>query len=262
MTDLLNVFDQYNRRARLFPSLLALLPPLLLLVTWFPALLTDISGKSFLVLFASMGGLYLLSTLSRTAGKKAEKRLLNKWGGWPTTLWLRHRDSHLNELTKRRYHDYLKRNVPDIVLPTMDEEMANPVYADQVYASAVEWLKEKRRGKDYQMVLDENIEYGFRRNMRGLKWFAVVMSLSVSTATIGFVSPRFIGGGDSQLVDGMVQKFFAAISSLPFSVSVALTVNVLASMVWLFYVRDAWVREAGDHYARALLATCEQREQA
>lgn len=257
MTDILNLFDQYNRRARLFPALLALLPPLLMLVTWFPALLTDISGKSFLVLFASMGGLYLLASLSRSAGRKAEKRLLEDWGGWPTTQWLRHRDSHLNATTKARYHDFLRRNVPGIELPTVDDENANPAHADSIYASAIEWLKEKRRGDEYRMVLNENIEYGFRRNMRGLRWFAVGASLAVSIATLGAAISRLSAVKASLFGMPLGEQLGYIFGALPFSVAVALTVNLAALLFWLFLVRDSWVREAGDHYARALLATCE-----
>lgn len=32
---------------------------------------------------------------------------------------------------------------------------------------------------------------------------------------------------------------------------------VIALLAWLAFVTDAWVRQAGDQYARALLAVCD-----
>lgn len=257
MTEILKLFDQYNRQARLYPALLALFPPLLLVGAWFPALLNDISGKSFLVLLGSMGGFYLLASLSRSAGKKTEKRLLKKWGGWPTTEWLRHRNSRLNATTKARYHDFLRRSVPGIEFPTVDDERANPTHADYIYASAIEWLKEKRRGDEYRLVHNEKIEYGFRRNMRGLRWFAIGTILVVSISLLGFALFRVGAVKASLSSKPLSEKLSYVFSALPFSVTVALTVNIVVLLIWLFYVRDAWVREAGNYYARALLATCE-----
>lgn len=253
MIEGLKLFDQYNRRARLYPALLVLFPTALMVACWFPNVITDVNGKSFILLFGSMGGLYLLASLSRVAGRKAEKRLLNKWGGWPTTILLRHRDSHLVAATKKRYHDFLKQNVPGIVFPTTEEEDENPAYADEIYVSAIEWLKEKRRGKDHYLVLEENIEYGFRRNMLGLKWIAVVLCFAAILISVGVAFP------DEQSLDlkQLIDQLLLVPSSLSVAVVAALIVNLVALFFWSFYVTDEWVREAGDQYARALLATCE-----
>jgi hypothetical protein len=98
-----------------------------------------------------------------------EKRLLAEWNGWPTTIWLRHRDDNLPQLVRARYHAFFARNVPLYVTPTKQQEAADPKAADAIYASAVKWLQERCRGKAFPLVEKENAEYGFRRNLRGLK---------------------------------------------------------------------------------------------
>jgi len=36
MIDLGSLFDSYNRQARLYPALIALLPPLITVLAWYP----------------------------------------------------------------------------------------------------------------------------------------------------------------------------------------------------------------------------------
>lgn len=253
MIELTKLFDQYNRRARLYPALLVLFPPILLAVCWFPGLVIDADVKLLFLLFSSMGGLYLLASMSRVAGKKVEKRLLEAWGGWPSTIWLRHRDGHLVKATRQRCHDYLGQNIPGINMPTAEEERADPSSADEVYLSAIGWLKERRRGPEFSLVLEENIEYGFRRNTLGLRWPAfaiccVVTFLAAIAVVLG------VEGFDSGIA---IEGILRILGGVSVPVGMAMLVNLLAALFWLFYVTDSWVREAGDQYARALLATCQ-----
>jgi hypothetical protein len=249
MTDAFGLFDDYNRQARLYPALLALLPPLIALLAWFPDLVTTNIGTTLVTIAGSCGVLFGLTVFSRSCGKRAEKLLLHAWGGWPTTLWLRHADNHLPAPTKQRYHKALTRRVPDLRLPTAAEERENPQAADESYRSATEWLKEYARGKDFPLVLKENIEYGFRRNMRGIRPFAVgavVIGLIASLSAIAYrLSPL------------SVSSLSSIAERVPVTVIGATLLLVLALVVWLAFVSDAWVRQAGDQYARALLAACD-----
>ena len=249
MTNALGLFDDYNRQARLYPSLLALLPLLIALLAWFPDLLTTNLGSTLVTIVGSCGLLFGLSVFSRSCGKRAEVRLLKAWGGWPTTLWLRYSDEHLPVPTKERYHKALARRVPESRLPSEAEEAANPAAADESYRSAVEWLKEYSRGKDFPLVLKENIEYGFRRNMCGLRPFAIAtltLSLAVSTGAIAY---RFFPLSWS--------SFWSIAEHIPIAVIGATLLVVIALAGWLALVSDAWVRQAADQYARALLAVCD-----
>ncbi len=111
-----NLFDAYSRQARLFPGLLSIFPPLVTVLAWFPQLLLSNLGTTLLTLVTSCGLLYALGSLARTMGKSVEAQLLAEWGGWPTTIFLRHAGP-LDPSTLGRYHGFLARNVPGIKFP-------------------------------------------------------------------------------------------------------------------------------------------------
>src|SRR6266481_2205663 len=155
------LFDAYSRQARLYPALLVVLPPLLMTISMAPAILNF--GEIIVAILVACGLLYFLSDFARTRGKRLEKVLLQEWGGWPSTAWLRHSDDHLTADVKRSYHEFLSRQASIGLLPTPEEELANPKAADERYARSVMWLKEQCRGKDFSLVEKENANYGFRR---------------------------------------------------------------------------------------------------
>jgi hypothetical protein len=248
MTSGLALFDPYNRQARLYPALVALLPPLVAVLAWFPTLLTSNIGSTLATLAGSCGLLYALSVFSRSCGKRTEARLLRDWGGWPTTQWLRHSDPHLPAFTKQRYHQALARAIP-LAMPTLAQEQSSPGAADETYQSAVEWLKERARGPQFPLVLKENIEYGFRRNMRGIRPFAIA---ATAIALIGSLS------GIAYLTAHSALPWPTAIEENVAATVVGATALLLVALLaWILFVKDGWVRQAGDQYARALLATCE-----
>lgn len=250
--------DKYSRQARLYPALIVLTPTLLLVVALFPELLTNEIGKILLTILFSVGTLYFLSSISRTSGKRTEQRLLDTWGGWPTTIWLRHRDVNLAQHTKIRYHEYFRKNVPEINIPTAEEEEENPVIADQAYLSAIDWLKEHRRGEQYSLILEENIQYGFRRNMRGMKLLAILLSIACMLFVTGMSTYEYYVASISlDAVKTYKDMVDLIIKLMALPVGLAVVLNILALFFWLFYVCDRWVREAADQYARALLTTCE-----
>ena len=252
-------FDLYILQARLYPALLVLLPALLTVIAWFPGLLTSNLGATLVTLAAACGLLYLLSVLARTAGTRLEGQLLKEWGGWPTTLWLRHADNYLDAHTKVRYHRYLAKNVPGLSLPTAEDERSDPEAADAAYASAVNWLKEQRRDtKKYPLLFKENIEYGFRRNLLGAKPVGMSLSASALVGTVigwwhQFASPH------EPLTFDATAAVVAGLATAPnVAVIGASLISVIAIAVWMTRCNRRWVREAGDQYARALLATCDE----
>lgn len=256
MIDLSKLFDSYSRQARLFPGLLTLFPIILTAIAWFPRLVTSSWGATLVTLGTSCGLLYGLSVLSRSRGKKVEKRLLAEWGGWPTTIWLRHRDDNLPPLVRARYHAFFARNVPLYVTPTEQQEAADPKAADAIYASAVKWLQERCRGKAFPLVEKENAEYGFRRNLRGLKPIgltACFAALLISAVAILWQYEPLLPAFASL----SAKPILAALSAVKPAALGAICVDIVAIVGWLAIVRDGWVRSAGDQYARALLACCD-----
>jgi hypothetical protein len=117
------LLDPYSRQARLYPALIVILPVALLIVVWFPALW---STWGALVSLASCFGLVLLlSQIARDRGKRREAELYSAWGGKPPVALLRHPDRRIDDHTKARYRAFLKDQLPQLVLPTGQEERAN-----------------------------------------------------------------------------------------------------------------------------------------
>ena len=250
------LFDAYGRQARLYPSLLTIFVAVLAVLAWVPNSALTGLGTIVVTVAGSCGLLYALSSFARTRGKQTEKRLLKEWGGWPTTIALRH-SGPLDAHTRDRYHKFLGSHVPDLKFPTAEEEQSNPAAADVVYASAVKWLKEQARGKDFPMVERENAQYGFRRNLRGLKSSGItvcILTFVVTIVAIHFTHP--------EILESILAKDLTPIILSVTGVRRAALGSAVASFVgifaWWLVVADAWVREAGDQYAEALLAVCDR----
>lgn len=252
MTNLGNLFDSYGRKARLYPALLTALPAVLTAFAWVPDMLVGERAAALLSFAASCGLLYLLASMSRVAGRREERRLLIQWNGWPTTQLLRHSDSTLSPKTRERYLQFLSSGCPNFVAPNLNEELANPRDTDRIYASAIDWLKEQRRSTDYRLLHHENADYGFRRNMRGLKLSALLLCMGSFALSLG---PSLASALERRLP---VREFWASfLDSTSLACFGAALFSLSAAIVWIFVVRDDWVRDAADQYAKTLLATCD-----
>jgi hypothetical protein len=235
-----DLFDRYSLNARLRPTLLALFPAFVTAASPFPATYNTASA-TVTSLAVSCGVLLLLASGTRYLGRKKERRLFESWGGKPTTAWLRHRDIHLDPLTKARYHTFLSAHVAGLTLPTPDEERAKPELADNCYESAVKWLLEHTRdSKRFPLVLTENINYGFARNLLAIRPVALAIAVLCLATTLLNVS--------------LCQQAAALTDS---GNVVALGVSLVAFMLWIALVSERWVKDAAFAYARALLASCD-----
>ena len=249
-----SLFDYYGRRARLYPSLLTGLPLVATIVAWFPALADVKTSGAIVGVGAAAGLFYWLASLTRSAGKGVQKRLLSAWGGWPTTVMLRHRSSSLSGPTRDRYHSYLSCSVQGLTLPTPEEEEQDPTAADEAYVSAVAWLKEQRRGPEHNLILKENAEYGFRRNLLALKPWGIGLCL------VSLISWTAAMLASAPAIPASLSSLQEPLGNLTVAQWGALAFVVLALAGWIAVVRDKWVREAGNDYARALLASCDAPE--
>lgn len=130
------ITDSYDRKARVYPSLLLVAPAVGTLVAFLSSQLSAL--QSLGVAIVGCGGTFLLSQLARDAGKKGEPKLFEQWGGMPSVAIFRHRDGRLDPITKARYQKRLATLARGTKAPTVDEEQADPAAADQVYSA---WSK-------------------------------------------------------------------------------------------------------------------------
>ena len=171
------VMDRYDRRARLRPALFCGLPlvaSLVLLIPEFGVMWGSLGG-----VLVYCGGSILLIQIGRDLGKALEVRLYRSWGGKPSMAMLRHRDTRLEKPNKDRYRSFLCRSIPELNLASPQDEDENPEEADAKYESANRWLLERTRDQArFALLSAENMNYGFRRNLLGLKPIALGLTQS------------------------------------------------------------------------------------
>jgi hypothetical protein len=241
------LFDPYNREARLAPAALMLSPILLSVFVVYPETLFSEFPKNALVMLVLLALAYLIAGFARSAGKRVEEQLHRQWGGMPTTAMLRHRDPAIDTVTKARYHRRLAEICDEIEWPSIEDENANPVAADARYWSAISALRARRRGDEHSNVLRENTQYGFRRNMYGLRVAAISIALIAALYAVASIAEQTIH-------EKSFAAMFAKVASEP-RYSVLLFANSAIAIAWAIVVRQSWVYQAASDYARALLNT-------
>lgn len=233
-------FDTYSFRARALPVYLTLAPVVLLLAAAVPEGLQWPIGGAAAVVFAPIS--FFLGQIGADFGKRLEKSLWTKWGGPPTTRFLRHGNQEFNEVTRGRVHAKLRQIA--LYVPTREEQEQDQCAADTHYQSCTEDLIRRARdtGK-FPLVFKGLTEYGFRRNLLGLKNFGV--SLTV-VALAGSAWSTYIA--------------WIATNELPAVSLVAGLIGTGLFLAWLFWVTESTVRLSADRYARFLLEAALEQE--
>jgi hypothetical protein len=226
--------DGYERKARLYPALLLFMP---LAVVVACGLGTSVSrAEAVCGLVVSCGGLLLLAQIARDAGKRKERRLFQRWGGIPSVRIFRHVDARMDAITKARCHKTMSNLVKEAKAPSADEEAADPIGADGVYTAWSTYIRVNTRDtRKYALLFQENINYGYRRNVWGLKPTGIVVtSLSLASAvTWLYVTYRSTGQISVELV-------------------LASVITLAVLLLWLFHFTADWVRVPADAYAERL----------
>lgn len=228
--------DEYAVKARVFPAFLALFP-LGICVGQFMGF-----GSVIITACSTFGGTALLSFVlaqwSRDAGKLKEESLYQRWGGKPTTAYLRHSNQAVNAAIKMRRRQRLERLVPDLILPSVRAEVENPVEADERYDAATKVLIQRTRDKQrYSVLFHELIDYGFRRNTWGLKATAsaiLVILMAVDTLLVGF-------------------GYHVAYNLT------AMAINAVCLLLWVLTVTPEWVHRAANAYAERLFDALDEK---
>lgn len=231
--------DAYVWRARFQPALLVILPGALAGIAWFTGADTWPQALGSILVFAGVPT--LLAELGRDRGKRMEVDLFRAWGGKPTTCALRWRSAE-NPVILERRHRKLQELLPDVQLPTLEEEVEDPDRADQVYEACAAFLRERTRDRSqFRLIFAENCSYGFRRNLWGMKPIGVVVScVGLLTSVLGAVLAKAQG---SEVV---YVHLIAALGGLGMLIA------------WAFLITPSWVRTPAESYAARLLGACDQ----
>ena len=233
-------FDTYSFRARVLPVYLTLAPVVLLLAAVVPEGLKLPIGGAVALVFAPIS--FFLGQVGADFGKRLEKSLWTKWGGPPTTRFLRYGNHEFNEVTRGRVHAKLREL--GLHVPTREEQEQDPCGADTYYESCTEELIRRTRDAGrFPLVFKGLTEYGFRRNLLGLKVFGV--SLTV-VGVAGSAWSTYTG--------------WTATNELP---AVSLVVGLITAgllLAWLAWITEHTVKLSADRYTRFILeAALEQQ---
>lgn len=225
--------DQYDRKARLQPAILIVAPAILFALVWIPQVRT-LGGVAILGVI-SLAAVTLLLSWVRFRGRRVERRMVGR-DDFPSTRILRHRDTTLDPATKERIHVCLRAKALNV--PTARQEKAGADKADAAYRSCVAWLLEQTR--DDRLLQLENMEYGFRRNMRGIRW------------------PAFTIAALALLLDLVTLAGRPGLTAEQMALGLLLAALLMAGCaLWLLVVNDQFVEDASLTYARRLIAAAE-----
>ena len=232
--------DAYTLRARLAPAIIATAPAfalIALLISW------DALTLSNTIATLGMGVLlFALSDFARGRGKTIEPALFASLGGKPSMVMLRHSDPTFAAATKARYVGFLAGKLGEVP-PSNEDERRSPNAADAFYERCGTWLRENTRNeKKFGILFNENVTYGYRRNLFALKWPAPALNLVVvliSLATLFGFTP------------------FLELPNIKARVLVVLTVAAVHAVYIVFGINRRGLGEASRTYARQLILSCE-----
>jgi len=184
---------------------------------------------------------FFLSQVGADFGKRLEKRLWRDWGGPPTTRFLRHGNHEFNEVTRARVHDKLR--ALGLQVPTLEEQEQDDRAADNHFESCTEELIRRTRDqRAFPLVFKGLTEYGFRRNLLGLKTFGIVLT-AVSLA--GAAWSMYSSWSPDQ------PPAVAIVAGL-------ITAGLL--LAWVTWVTESTVKLAANRYARFILEAALDQE--
>ena len=144
-------------------------------------------------------------------------------------------------MTRGRVHD--KLHSLGLLVPTREEQEQDARAADKHYESCTEELIRRTRDqKKYPLVFKGLVEYGFRRNLLGLKTFGVLIALA-SLAGTGW------------------STYTSWSAATPPAVSIVtgiITAGLL--LAWMTWVTERTVKLAANRYARFILEAALDQE--
>ena len=239
MPDIVSPFDEHAFRARVIPTLVVVVIPVMGFLCWLPAFSTT---QLTLVAVLSLVLTSLFSQIGRDLGKALEPKLFEEWGGRPSVQLLRCSTKLLSKETRERYRLKLESIDRNLRIPTEFEELVDPQAADSRYDSASLFLRETTRSKSaFPVVFNENVNYGFRRNLLAMKPAGILLC---------------VAGAISSITATIVGMKGSAVDSEASSLVIAF-LNAALLTWWCLRINSQWVRVAAFAYAERLLGSCD-----
>lgn len=231
-------FDEYSKKARIKPGLIAVLPIGIAILALYP---NGVFGWAIIwSLITISGGTLLISEIGRDMGKNKENKLYEVWDGMPSIKMLRHSNNSNSEQLKIR-HNKLSRLITDINIPSAKEELQDNRKADEIYGICSTFLRNNTRDiKKFPLIFKELCSYGFRRNLWGLKPIGIV----ICALGLILIAIKIFLNIENQAI---MQPILL----------IALLIDLIMLFIWIFWVNANWVKIAADAYAERLLESAD-----
>ena len=227
--------DAYTLRARAWPLLLVASPPFVLAGATAHLRLGPAIGSAGL----GVAVVFLGSQFARDAGKKREPELWASWGGAPTLRRLTFGGS-TSKSRVQRAHDAVSKATNEH-LPTEAMEAQDSAAAKEAYDHAIFRLRELTRDRGrFALLFKENVNYGFRRNLLGLKSLGVVVAVASLVAAVVIAVFSDSGASARGTAAGVPGGW-----------------SLLALLVYWRLIDRDWVRIAAEAYADRLIGCAE-----
>ncbi|GHV59215.1 hypothetical protein FACS1894103_2150 [Campylobacterota bacterium] len=173
--------NSYYLKARLFPTILTVVPTLILYNKYIAPVYHDGLNDIFTVLptitdvILSFAIVFLLVLVNRFLSKEIFQRIyFTDELNMPTTNILLKSNTEFETTIKQKIESKIKAMF-DIDLLPVDEELQNEERARRLIVTTVSQIRNSLRGD--AMLLRHNIEYGFFRNLIGGSLLAVIVSM-------------------------------------------------------------------------------------
>lgn len=227
--------DKYSLNARLYPIIILFIPILIL------GLFYSFAFKNYMHTMISFGITaalsYFFSNLGRDMGKKKELNLWKEWGGMPSVQLFSFQNNIIDYYTKVNYHNILMELAPPSN-ENINFEKAEIEDVEEIYRSWTRYLISKTRDyKNFPLLFNENISYGFRRNLWGLKKPSLIIISFSMFANFAFQWSKF--------------TFYYNLYQTEFFLSESILLGIL--LFWIFIINSNWVKIPAFAYAERLL---------
>lgn len=226
--------DRYEVNARLKPALFTVLPLLILPAAWLPEVWTALGGLS--ALLVTCGVTVLMAQIARQRGRKLQAANPDL-GPDSSAALLSHASDVIDPMTKARYHKFLAEQ--GLAVPAAEEEAVTGLAP---YKACVTWLLAATRDKQrFHLLAEENIAYGYRRNLLALKPVAVTVLAVALVINSSVLAIRWPELDTRYWIGGAVEVGFLGIAA-----------------AWLLAVRPSFVADASRSFGERLLAACDE----
>jgi hypothetical protein len=224
----LKIADAYERKARFFPAFIVVLPIIVFVTS------LNLRGEGWVMKLLVAGGaggalVVALAQMSSAAGNRFGDSFWKQRGGLPTVRWLRASDTTHSSQQKEQWYAAIKKLTGLDIPATV---MLRPTEEDAIIADATRQLRYQIRGKTTAKMVDKhNEEYGFARNLAGLRW------PMLGSATLGVVGCASAWKFEHGSIIGCV-------------FSGCLLIYALFMFFWL----PSYVERAGNRYSESLFS--------